>query len=180
MCMCLWLGENPAPPGPASKGWRPHPLALAGTFYSTPESETENCSVMPNSLQPHGLYSPWISPGQNTGMGSLSLLQGIFPTQESNPGLLHCRQILNQLSLTNLEPQFWGFWEEQIYHPLALHPPTDSENALYNILSKESRSVWPCHLFLHLQTDKPQESAHGLLPWLKSRDLGSHLKHITH
>ena len=36
-------------------------------------------------LQPHGLYSPWISPGQNTGMGSYSLLQGIFPTQGSNP-----------------------------------------------------------------------------------------------
>ena len=33
-----------------------------------------------------------------TGMGSLSLLQGIFPTQGSNPGLPHCRQILYQLS----------------------------------------------------------------------------------
>ena len=31
------------------------------------------------------------SPGQNTGVGSLSLLQGIFPTQESNPGIPHCR-----------------------------------------------------------------------------------------
>ena len=34
----------------------------------------------------------------NTGSGSLSLLQGIFPTQGSNPGLPHCRQILYQLS----------------------------------------------------------------------------------
>ena len=51
-----------------------------------------------NSLQPHGLYSPWNSPGQNARVGSLSLLQQIFPTQESNPGLLHCRQILHQLS----------------------------------------------------------------------------------
>ena len=42
--------------------------------------------------------SPWNSLGQNTGVGSSSLLQGIFPTQESNPGLLHCRQILYQLS----------------------------------------------------------------------------------
>ena len=42
--------------------------------------------------------SPWNSPGQNTGMGSLSLLQGIFPTQGSNPGLPHCRQFLYQLS----------------------------------------------------------------------------------
>ena len=91
-----------------------------------------------NSLQPHGLYSPWNSPDQtpgmgslflspgylpnlgieprspalradslpaeppgkpkNTGVGSLSLLQGIFPTQESNQGLLHCKWILYQLS----------------------------------------------------------------------------------
>ena len=42
--------------------------------------------------------SPWNSSGQNTGMGSLSLLQGIFPTQGSDPGLPHCRQILYQLS----------------------------------------------------------------------------------
>ena len=35
--------------------------------------------------------SPWSPPGQNTGVGSLSLLQGIFPTQRSNPGLPHCR-----------------------------------------------------------------------------------------
>ena len=56
---------------------------------------------MSNSLWPHGLYSPWYSPGQNTGVGSLfllSLLQGIFPTQESNTGLPHCRWILYQLS----------------------------------------------------------------------------------
>ena len=43
------------------------------------------------------LCSPWDSPGQNTGVGSLSLLQGIFPTQGSNPGLPHCRWILYQL-----------------------------------------------------------------------------------
>ena len=41
--------------------------------------------------------SPWSSPGQNTRMGSLSLLQGIFPTQGSDPGLPHCRWILYQL-----------------------------------------------------------------------------------
>ena len=61
------------------------------------ESESESCSVMFNSLRPHGLYNPWNSPGQNTGVGSLSLLQGIFPTQGSNPGLPLCRRILYQL-----------------------------------------------------------------------------------
>ena len=50
--------------------------------------ESENLSVVSDSLQPHGLYTPWSSPGQNTGAGSLSLLQGIFPTQGSNPGIL--------------------------------------------------------------------------------------------
>ena len=55
-------------------------------------------SVMSNSLQPHGLYSPWHSPGQNTGVGNLSLLLGIFPTQGLNPGLPHFRWILYQLS----------------------------------------------------------------------------------
>ena len=44
------------------------------------------------------LHSPWNSPGQNTGVGSLSLLQGIFPTQGSNPGLPYSRWILYQLS----------------------------------------------------------------------------------
>ena len=43
-------------------------------------------------------YSPWNSSGQNTGVGSLSLLQGIFPTQGSNPDLPHCRWILYQVS----------------------------------------------------------------------------------
>ena len=60
--------------------------------------ESESRSVVSDSLRPRGLYSSWNSPGQNTGVGSCSLLQGIFPTQESNPGLLHCRQIPYQLS----------------------------------------------------------------------------------
>ena len=64
--------------------------------YETYESESD--SVVSDSLQRHGLYSPWNSPGQNTGVGSLSLLQGIFPTQGSNPDLPHCRWILYQLS----------------------------------------------------------------------------------
>ena len=53
---------------------------------------------MSNSLQLHGLYSPQNSLGQNTTVGSLSLFQGIFPTQGLNPGLPHCRRILYQLS----------------------------------------------------------------------------------
>ena len=62
------------------------------------ESESDSHLVLPDSLLPYGLYSPWNSPGQNTGVGSFSLLQVIFSTQGSNPGLPHCRQILYQLS----------------------------------------------------------------------------------
>ena len=85
-----------------------HLLQEMGRFFTTsatweaPDSAClsvcESCSVVSDSLQLHGLYSPWDSPGQNTGVGSLSLLLGIFRTQGSNPGLPHCRQILYKLS----------------------------------------------------------------------------------
>ena len=59
---------------------------------------SESHSVMSDSVTLYGLYSPWDSPGQNTGVGSCSLLQGIFPTHGFNPGLLHWRGILSWLS----------------------------------------------------------------------------------
>ena len=62
------------------------------------QNESESRSVVSDSLKPHGLLIPWNSPGQNTGVGTLSLLQGIFPTQGLNLGLPHCRRILYQLS----------------------------------------------------------------------------------
>jgi len=60
---------------------------------------TQSCLPLCNPMD----YSPWNFPGQNSpgqkaGAGSLSLLQGIFPTQELNPGLPHCRQIIYPLS----------------------------------------------------------------------------------
>ena len=67
-------------------------------IFNTNHLESESCSVASNSLRPHGVYSPWNSPGKNTGVDSHSLLQGIFSTQGSNPGLPHCREILYQLS----------------------------------------------------------------------------------
>ena len=60
--------------------------------------ESESHSVMSDSLQLHGLNSPRNSPGHNTEVGSLSLLQRIFPTQGLNPGLPPCRRILYRLS----------------------------------------------------------------------------------
>ena len=70
---------------------------LAACGISVLQSESESCSVVSDSLQPHW-YCPWNPPGQNAGVGSLSLLQGIFLTQGSNPGLPHCRWILYQLT----------------------------------------------------------------------------------
>ena len=58
------------------------------------DSESENCSVVFDSLRPHRLYSPWHSPGQNTRVSSCSILHGIVPTQGSNPGLPHSSLIL--------------------------------------------------------------------------------------
>ena len=72
-------------------------------------------SLRSDSFRPHGLYSPWNSPGQNTGMCSFSLLQRIFPTQESNWG----PAILMRLCVLSLI--FWDVsttknpWPEAIY-----------------------------------------------------------------
>ena len=82
-----------------SKAWSRCLLLIDVTYFSNNlQSESESRSVVSDSLQPHGLYSPGNSPGQNTGVGSLSLLQGIFPAQGSNRGLPHCRWILYQMS----------------------------------------------------------------------------------
>ena len=56
-----------------------------------------SATLQSHSLQPATLFCPWSFPGKNTGMGCHSLLQGIFLTQGSNPGLLHCKQILYHL-----------------------------------------------------------------------------------
>ena len=76
---------------------------------------------MSNSLQPHGLYSPWNSPSQNTWLCSLSFLQGNFPTQGLNPGLWHCRQILYQLSYKG-SPRILE-WVQPIPSPVDLSDP---------------------------------------------------------
>ena len=69
--------------------WKIKPAKILGKN----KSESESRSLVSDSLWPYGLHRPWNSPGQNTGVGSLSLLQGIFPTQ-INPGLPHSKRIL--------------------------------------------------------------------------------------
>ena len=59
----------------------------------------QSCMTLwPHGLWPTRLLHPWDFPGKNTGVGCHFLLQGIFPTQGLNPGLLHCRQTLYPLS----------------------------------------------------------------------------------
>ena len=66
-------------------------------------SRCESCSVVSDSLQPHGLYSPWNPPGQNTGVACHFLLQKIYPTQGLNPRLLHCRWILYHCAIQEMQ-----------------------------------------------------------------------------
>ena len=79
---------------------------------------TRSCLTLCN---PMDIYSQWNSSGQNTGVGSHSLLQGIFPTQGSNPALSHCREILYQLSCQggqNCSKQYYlnlGYFHLQLY-----------------------------------------------------------------
>ena len=91
------------------------------TRLRTYPCKSESHSVVSNSLRPHELHSSWNSPGQNTGVGSLSLLQGIFPTQGSNPGLPCCRWILYQLShkgSPSTDP-LWGRDPRKLSSPLS-------------------------------------------------------------
>ena len=83
-----WSGLSfPSPedlPDPGIEPWSPASQAdsLPFELQGSPQSESETRSTVLDSLQPHELYSPWNSPGQNTEVGSLSLLQGIFPGME--------------------------------------------------------------------------------------------------
>ena len=78
----------------------------------------QSCPTLCNSMDSARLLCPWNSPGKNTGMGSHLLLQGIFPTQESNPGLLLCRQILYHLSHLG-SPK--GSWNHDAHHKWGSH-----------------------------------------------------------
>ena len=100
------------------------------------ESKSASLSVVSDSLQPHGLCSPWSSPGKNTGVGSHSLLLGIFPTQGLNPGLPHCKWILCQLihkrsSVTVQSSLYLTLYMFILKHHLSL--PEDLKRHDYNL-----------------------------------------------
>ena len=91
----------------------------------------------PDTLQPHGLYSPWNSPGQNTEVGSLSLLQGIFPTWGSHTGLPHYRQTLYQLSHQRSPPLAISC-PLHLFLPESMQQWAPNQNALSTFIETQS------------------------------------------
>ena len=119
-------------------------------------------SAVPNSLWPHGLQParllcPWDSPGNNTGVGCHSLVQGIFPTQASNLGLLHQQRGSLPSEPPGSPPMSW------------CRSKYSSEYKVSHILVKgfPDGSVG---IFLRLQCMRPQfDSGVGKIPWRRER-----------
>ena len=125
-CVCVCLSPFAVCPG-LSQPWQ----------SATRKRGSDSRSVVSDSLRCHGLQParllcPWDSPGRNTGVGCHALLQGIFPTQGSNWGLLLCRQILYCLShdIPTQNKKFFflkklflpGVWTLFLHVPLKLVP----------------------------------------------------------
>ena len=109
-----------------SDSLQPHGL------YNSWNSPGQNTRVgsLSDSLQPQGLYNSWNSPGQNTRVGSLSFHQGIIPTQESNLDLLHCREIIYSLSHQGIPLQYsWASLVAQ----LIKSPPAMRETLVWSL-----------------------------------------------
>ena len=132
-------------------------------------------SWQPHGLQPTRLLHPWDSPGKSTGVGSHFLLQGIFPTWGSNPGLPHCRQMLKPLSHQGLKgqrqlPDFNSFYTSVTEKAMAPHsstlawkiPWTEKPGGLQSIGSQLSNFTFTFH-FLALEKEMATHSS--VLAW---------------
>ena len=97
-CPTLCNPLDCSPPGSSVHGDSPGKITGVGC-HALLQGNLPNPGIEPRSpaLQADSLPSEPPRKPKNTGVGSLYLLQGIFPTQESNPGLLHCGQILYEL-----------------------------------------------------------------------------------
>ena len=112
------------------------------------QSESESRSVVSDSLWPHRLYSPWNSLGQSTGVGSFSLLQGIFPVQFSS---------VSQSCLTLCDPMDCSMPGLPVHHQLleftqthvhwvsdAIQPshPLSSSYSTFNLFQHQDLFKW--------------------------------------
>ena len=130
-------------------------------------------SVVSDSLWTHGLYSPWNSPGQNTGVGSLSLLQGIFPTQGSNPGLPHCRWVDSLPAESPGKPKKIGVGSRSLLQWIF---PTQGLNRgllhcgriLYQLSQRGSPGSYTIIYYSHLSLKTPLWAGWGKCPAEKS------------
>ena len=102
LCSLLWYGDG-------ESGWLQVTVPLKIQLFGGGGlvAKSSPTTAPPWTAAARFLY-PWDSPGKNTGMGCHFLLQGASPTQESNPGLLHCRQILCRQSYEGSLTAFWG------------------------------------------------------------------------
>ena len=128
---------------------------------------SESCSVVSNSLQPLGLYSPWNSPGQNIGVSSCSLLQENFPTQGLNPGFHLAGIMLNLFPILCTSVQFShsvvsdSLWPHELQHAKPLCPsPTPK------LMSTDSDAIQPSHPLSSPSPPALNLSQHqGLFQW---------------
>ena len=94
-------------------------------------------SLWPHELEPTRLLSPWKYPSKNTGRGCHFILQGIFPTQRSNSGLLDCKEILYRLSHQgSLLYEKWLTTNDLLWHPSGNNEGTSPTKYLLTLLPK--------------------------------------------
>ena len=107
------------------------------------------CSLVSDSLRPHGLHSQWTSVGQNTRVG-------IFPTQGSNPDLLHCRQILYPVNHKGSPSNRYDWnWDSEFWFQILCH----SRQKMYQ----------KCHFFVLAPfTVTKEENTLGRLLYIRS------------
>ena len=129
-------------------------------------------------LCPTFCNSSWNSPGQNARVDSCSLLQGIFPSQGSNPGLLHCRQILYQLSHQGMVPKLQCCFSSVAQSCPALCDPMDCSMPGFPVPSQTPEAtqthvhwvgdaIQPSHPLLSPSPPAPNPSQHqGLFQWV--------------
>ena len=112
-----------------------------------------NC-LRPHGLQPARLLCSWDSPGKNTGVGCHSFLQGIFLTQASNLGLLHCRQVLYHLSHQGNPIEYWILCNSTNVPPLEVNwEEIAGKDAHYGVsLRTFLQKLCSCSLFPAVQT----------------------------
>ena len=84
------------------------------SFIIIGESESKSCLSMSDSFWPHGLHSPWNTPCQNTGVGSLSLLQRIFPTRDRTHGSLTAGRFFTSWATREVQYIIIGDWNAKI------------------------------------------------------------------